>query len=188
MEWFKFYARQWLFGSSRAMTPDKRGVWVDLLSLASETKFRDGTLRHEVGEPMTREYIAAVLKVDRHLLDVCLIAFQADYNLTDGQARIAVWDDGTIEITNWGRYQEKAVKAEKPASPQKPGRGAGGKRHKRCPNCEYKGLTSEQYCPKCQTALKTDYTAGRYGHMVNQYYMSKDRPQQKGVSRRQEIP
>ena len=105
MEWIKVYTSKWLYGSGRTMTPEKRGVWMDLLSLAGETKFRDGSLRFEVNEPMSRDYISALLRIDRELLDICLIAFQADVNIDDSIPRIQIWGDGTIFLTNFESYQ-----------------------------------------------------------------------------------
>lgn len=105
MEWIKLYTGKWLYGSGRTMTPEKRGVWMDLLSLAAETKFRDGTLRFDVDQPMPRDYIASILRLDRVVLDDSLAVFQADINADDGQSRVKIWDDGTIELTNFSRYQ-----------------------------------------------------------------------------------
>lgn len=110
MEWIKFYTKKWLYGSGRVMTPEKRGVWADLLALAAETKFRDGTLRFEVGKPMPRSYIAAILQIEPDTLDACLAAFQADVNTEDGKPRIVIWDDGTIFLTNFAKYQSKPEK------------------------------------------------------------------------------
>lgn len=110
MDWIKLYTGRWLYGSGRAMTAEKRGVWIDLLALAGETKFRDGTLRFEVGKPMTRDWIANTLMIERNTLDVCLIAFQADVNIDDGQPRVRIWDDETIEIVNWNKFQGKPEK------------------------------------------------------------------------------
>ena len=105
--WLKLWSSKWLYGSGRTMTAEKRGVWIDLLALANEVKFRDGTLRFEVDRPMTRDYIANILQIDRHLLDACLVAFQADINTDDGNPRVKVWEDDTIELTNWDKYQSK---------------------------------------------------------------------------------
>ena len=106
MDWIKLYTRKWLWGSGRTMAPEKRGVWVDLLAMAAEAKLRDGTLRFDVDRPMSRDYIAGVLQVDRHLLDVCIEAFKADINADNGKPRVNEWADGTLEITNWYRFQD----------------------------------------------------------------------------------
>ena len=101
-----------MWGSGRTMTPDKRGVWVDLLAMAAEAKLRDGTLRFDVGKPMSRDYIATVLQVERHFLDVCVEVFKADVNADDGKPRVQEWPDGTLEITNWYRFQDGKSKSK----------------------------------------------------------------------------
>jgi len=105
MEWIKFYTGKWLYGSGRTMSAEKRGVWADLMALAAETKFRDGSLRFEVDEPMPRSYICAILRISPDLLDSCIDAFVRDLNTDDGLARISIWDDGTIFLNNFERYQ-----------------------------------------------------------------------------------
>jgi len=106
MDWIKLYTRKWLWGSGRVMTPEKRGVWIDLLALAAEAKLRDGTLRFDVGQPMSRAWIANTLMIEHETLDACLAAFQADINADDGLPRVSIWEDGTIVLNNFERYQE----------------------------------------------------------------------------------
>lgn len=110
MDWIKFYTGKWLFGSGRNMTAEKRGVWADFLALAGESKLRDGTLRFDVGQPMSKEYIANVLRITMDTLDACLDVFSKDMNTDDHQARIKIWEDGTIELTNFHRFQSKPDK------------------------------------------------------------------------------
>lgn len=110
MEWIKLYTRKWIWGSGRTMTPEKRGVWIDLLALAGESKLRDGTLRHDINQPMKKEWIASVLMLDMETLNSSLEAFKADINSDDGDARIKIWEDGTIQIVNWDKYQNKSEK------------------------------------------------------------------------------
>ncbi len=38
--------------------------------------------------------------------------------------------------------------------------------HKWCRDCGFKELTAEIYCPKCNSTLEKDYTAGKYEHMI----------------------
>ncbi len=78
MDWIKLYTTKWLYGSGRVMSAEKRGVWADLLALAAETKFRDGTLRFDVGQPMPRDYISNILKITPELLDICIDVFSKD--------------------------------------------------------------------------------------------------------------
>lgn len=104
-DWIKLYTGKWLRGSGRTMTAEKRGIWADLLALAAETKFRDGTLRFEVGQPMSRDYICSVCLLTREQLDPAIVAFQADINADDGKPRVEIWEDGTIKLNNFERYQ-----------------------------------------------------------------------------------
>jgi len=102
------------------MTAEKRGVWADLMALAGEAKLRDGTLRFDVGQPMSRDYISSILRIDRETLDACLVVFQNDLNTEDGNPRIKIWEDGTIELTNFARFQTKFERKEKEKSPKSP--------------------------------------------------------------------
>jgi len=105
MEWIKVFTNKWLMGSGRVMTAEKRGIWIDLLVLAGEAKLRDGTLRFDKGKPMSRHYISEILNLNRESLDAAIVVFQNDVNVDDGEARVKVWDDGTIELVNFERYQ-----------------------------------------------------------------------------------
>ena len=105
MEWIKLYTGKWLYGSGRTMTAEQRGIWMDILSLAAESKFRDGTLRFDTDQPMRRDYIASVLRLDIETLNACLTIFQKDMNTDDGKARVEIWEDGTIVLTNFSKYQ-----------------------------------------------------------------------------------
>jgi len=105
MEWIKVFTSKWLMGSGRVMTAEKRGIWIDLLVLAGEAKLRDGSLRFDKGKPMSRHYISEILNLSEESLDSALVAFQSDINSDDGEARIKIWEDGTIVLTNFERYQ-----------------------------------------------------------------------------------
>ena len=105
MDWLKLYTAKWLYGSGRTMTAEKRGIWADLLALAAETKFRDGSLRFDVNQPMPLTYIAGVLMLDMESLKAAIACFKADVNMDDGKARVEVWEDGTIMLNNFERYQ-----------------------------------------------------------------------------------
>ena len=110
--WFKIDTDGWLQGSIRIdLTPEQRGIWIDLLALASNTRLRDGTLRFAPDKPMPRDWIANNLRIPLESLNSTITACQLDKNKEDGRSRIEVWDDGTIEITNFARYQ--AIPPEK---------------------------------------------------------------------------
>ena len=113
MDWIKLHTHKWLYGSGRTMTAEQRGVWADLLALAGETKFRDGSLRFDVDSPMPRAYIAGVLRIPPELLDGCIEVFNADMNISDGLPRVAIWDDGTIMLNNFNGYQSVPTDKQK---------------------------------------------------------------------------
>ena len=113
MEWIKLWTKSWINGSGRLMTAEKRGIWADLLALAGEAKLRDGTLRYNVGQPMELDYIATVLHLQIETLEAAIDCFKNDINFDDGESRIKVWEDGTIQITNFDRYQSISVGKKK---------------------------------------------------------------------------
>lgn len=105
--WFKIDTEGWLQGTVRARgtTAEQRGVFIDLIALASSTRLRDGTLRFAVDSPMDRLWIANTLRIPLPVLNATIEAGQEDKNTRDGRHRIEVWEDGTIELTNFERYQ-----------------------------------------------------------------------------------
>ena len=106
MQWFKADTAGILRGSIRfTMTPEQRSVWFDLLALASDSRLNDGTLRVAEGIPMDRDRIAEQLIISRDLLDSVINICCEDRNRDDNGYRMKVWDDGTIEICNWTKYQ-----------------------------------------------------------------------------------
>ena len=120
-QWFKVDAAGWIRGSIRLdLTPEQRGVWIDLIALASECRMRDGTLRFAENKPMSRDYISSVLGIPRTLLDSTINVCSSDKNKDDDNNRITLWDDGTIELTNFKRYQ--AVPASKSKALREDGR------------------------------------------------------------------
>lgn len=119
MEWRKFYTRKWIYGSIRLSAPEIRGTFADLIALAGESKLGDGTLRHDVGKPMQREWIASVLMIPVELLDRTIEDGQKDVNVKDGKGRIQVWDDGTIQLTNFSEYQAGNIDQTPVEAPKK---------------------------------------------------------------------
>lgn len=114
-DWFKIHHSGWLEGTMRSkegMSGDElaawRGVWADLLALVSRSRLRDGSLRHAIGYPMNRDWIANTLNISRKLLDVVVEDGVNDKNRNGDRSRIEIWDDGTIYIVNWKQYQAKA--------------------------------------------------------------------------------
>jgi len=97
----------WLDGSIRMdLTPAERGVWMDLISLASETRERDGTLNFAPGKPMSKEYIANRLRIPLDLLESTIKACKKDSNKeNNGVQRIMEYPDGTLYLPNYMHYQ-----------------------------------------------------------------------------------
>ena len=105
-QWFKVDTAGWLEGSIRSdLDMEQRGIWIDILALASRCRLRDGTLRFAEGKPMSRERIAAILNVPLDKLDKTIEICSEDKNIYDDKHRLEIWEDGTIQITNWERYQ-----------------------------------------------------------------------------------
>jgi len=105
-QWFKVDTAGWLEGSIRAdLDMEQRGIWIDILALASRSRLRDGTLRFAEGKPMAREYIAATLQIPLEKLNKTIEICSEDKNAYDDKHRLEIWGDGTIQITNWERYQ-----------------------------------------------------------------------------------
>lgn len=120
MDWFKVDSTGWLRGSIRAdMNREQRSIWIDLLAFANECKLRDGTFRFAPGKPMPREYIAQSIGVPLPLLNEVIAICQADKNINNPKHRVEVWDDGTVAITNWERYQSIPAGKQKPTAGEK---------------------------------------------------------------------
>jgi len=157
--WIKIFVTGWLHGSIRwQLEADERGVWADLIALAGECG-KDGALVDNDDRPYPRSFIAGQLNIPQELLDRTVAKCRHE-------GRIDNRDDAIV-ITNWKTYQSEYQRQK----PYREGKKAGKKIHKKCPCCDYKALTNEDYCPKClekgkDTELETDYKAGKYGHMV----------------------
>mgnify|MGYP001586362258 FL=1 len=114
MEWSKFYYQRWLRGSVRSMTREQRGDLADLIALACDAPLRDGTLRFGIGVPMPREWIAATLRIPLSALEEIIRISKEDKNRTDDKHRIEIWEDGTIEFTNFKEYQSAPRESKRP--------------------------------------------------------------------------
>src|SRR4030042_1797439 len=54
---------------------------------------------------MDLDYIASVLRLPVYSLEAAIACFKADMNADNGKSRVEVWDDGTIYLNNFERYQ-----------------------------------------------------------------------------------
>ena len=84
-DFHKIDTQGWLKGSIRVdMTAAQRGVFADLIALASDTRLRDGTLRFAYDKPMSRQYIADTLRISLEELNSCIDVCVHDRNISFG--------------------------------------------------------------------------------------------------------
>lgn len=112
MDWFKIHHNGWLEGTLRSqpnIDGDKlaayRGIFADLCALISRSRLRDGTLRRQIGQAMERQWIANVLNISLGLLNEVVEFGKSDINPDTELPMIKEWEDGTLELTGWQRYQ-----------------------------------------------------------------------------------
>jgi hypothetical protein len=105
---FRIWAESWLRGSVRHdLTAEQRCVFIGLMALASAVGSRDGMLHIVAGMPLTRKFIAHSLNVPLQLVNSTIEACQKNKNYDNDRHRIEVWPDGTIELTNFAKYQSR---------------------------------------------------------------------------------
>lgn len=98
LQWVKIYCLESLDGSIRRdLEPSERSVWYDLLLLAGLSR-RPGYIERSKGIPYTIEEISSRLSTG-----VDIVTKSIEKSIKEG--RITKLDDGTLVITNWGRYQ-----------------------------------------------------------------------------------
>ena len=104
--WFKVYSAGVLRGSMvEDMDFAQQGIWWRFLAFVSELRERDGICRFAEGKPMPREFIANQTGVPLDLLNEVIEIACRDKNRLDDKHRIEIWEDGTIVVTNWDRFQ-----------------------------------------------------------------------------------
>lgn len=109
--WFKVYSAGVLRGSMvQDMDFAQQGIWWRLLAFVSELRERDGICRFAEGKPMPREFISNQTGVPVALLNEVIEIACRDENRLDDRHRIDIWDDGTVQITNWDRFQGDVAK------------------------------------------------------------------------------
>lgn len=115
MDFYATFGYQWLEGSIRKdLDSAGRGVWADILSLASISR-RVGFLERSQGIPYTDEELANKFQIPLELLKHTIVVCVQEGRLTRD-------DTGTLFITNWNKYQKiplgtpastKVIKPEK---------------------------------------------------------------------------
>lgn len=94
--WFPFWVDKWIFGSIRIeCTTAERGIWVDLLSLASKD---DGHIRANEETPYPLQQLSGMLIIPEKELDAAINKFIKNKKLTRTKT-------GTLHVTKWDKYQ-----------------------------------------------------------------------------------
>jgi len=94
--WFPWWPDKWIFGSVRIeFTPAERGIWVDMLSLASKD---DGHIRANEETPYPLQQLAGMLIIPEKELDAAIKKFIKNKKLTKLKS-------GTLYVTKWEKYQ-----------------------------------------------------------------------------------
>lgn len=95
----KIDSYKWINGSIRAdLEPDERSVWADLIALAGLTREeRRGYIERSQGIPYPKNTLLAMLNISEELFDraICKCV---------NEGRLEVYSDGTMRLTNWGKY------------------------------------------------------------------------------------
>ncbi len=97
--WIKIYCDKWLSGTLRQETPEFRGIWADLLSLAGSGRYGDvGEIKLADNVPLTNAQFAGILNISPETwLTTKERCLQTD--------RIRCNGAGIIQIVNWAKYQ-----------------------------------------------------------------------------------
>lgn len=94
--WFPWWPDKWIFGSVRIeFTPIERGIWVDLLSLASKD---NGHIRANEETPYPLQQLAGMLILPEKELEAAINKFIKKRKLTKLKS-------GTLYVTKWKKYQ-----------------------------------------------------------------------------------
>lgn len=94
--WFPWWPEKWLWGTIRIeCTPAERGIWVDLLSIASKD---DGHIRANEETPYPLEQLAGVLLIP---IDELKSAIRKFIKL----GKLVKLKTGTLYVAKWDKYQ-----------------------------------------------------------------------------------
>ncbi len=94
--WFPWWPEKWLWGTIRIeCTPAERGIWVDLLSLASKD---DGHIRANEEIPYPIKQLAGMLIIPEQELDAAIKKFLKIGKLIKTKT-------GTLYVAKWDKYQ-----------------------------------------------------------------------------------
>ena len=94
--WFPWWPDKWIFGSIRIeFSPAERGIWVDMLSLASKDS---GHIRANEETPYPIQQLAGMLIIPEDILIKAIDKFVKFEKITKTKA-------GTLYVTKWEKYQ-----------------------------------------------------------------------------------
>lgn len=109
MDWFRVYSDGILRGSLAAEKDTVQLLWLKILSMANETRARDGFLRFAPGKPFSRQMIAETCHTTLEALNEAIEIYVHEA-FSDGVPRLQALEDGTLFITHWLKYQAKTTK------------------------------------------------------------------------------
>jgi hypothetical protein len=108
----KWYSKNWLNGSIRfECTPEERSVFVDLCSMANESRNR-GVIQANSTHPYPHSYIANQLNIPLELLERCLRKFEQQERIYENQQGIIIIKFSYYQgmgVLNRGRPRKKPV-------------------------------------------------------------------------------
>lgn len=106
--WFKVFSDKWLDGTIREEKPEVRGIWIDLLALASSGRYGDlGHVKLAKNLGFTDQQICTILNVEGNVWwDARNRLLETDRIKIDTSTNI-------IYITNWGKYQSEYNRQKK---------------------------------------------------------------------------
>ena len=94
--WFPWWPDKWIFGSVRIeFTPAERGIWVDMLSLASKD---NGHIRANEETPYPLQQLSGMLIINESDLNSAIEKFIKTEKLSRTES-------GTLYVTKWDKYQ-----------------------------------------------------------------------------------
>jgi hypothetical protein len=109
-QYCNLFGYQWLEGSIRIdLDSAGRGVWADILALASISR-RVGYVERSQGIPYTDDELA-----DKFQVPLALV--RKTITICTREGRLTKDDTGTYFITNWNKYQSIPLGSEIPTKP-----------------------------------------------------------------------
>lgn len=121
MDWFATHSAGILRGSLSNADDKIQLIWIKFMAMANEAKDPiSGRLEFAKGQPYPLDYIAAICRKPIEDIKEAIAEFQNDISKDGHTPRIVIESDGTIVLSNWGRYQplrRGRIKDEKPKMP-----------------------------------------------------------------------